>query len=75
MAQRGIFVAPFEAAAFELAAAGEISPPVETEFGFHLIQLSELVPAAVTAFDLVADAVEQAYREEAVKGCLRRIDE
>ena len=67
IAERGIFVAPFEAAAFELAAAGEISPPVETEFGFHLIQLSELVPAAVTAFDVVAESVEQAYREEAVK--------
>ena len=67
IAERGIFVAPFEAAAFELAAAGEISPPIETEFGFHLIQLSELVPAAVTAFDVVAESVEQAYREEAVK--------
>ena len=67
VAERGIFVAPFEAAAFELAAAGEISPPIETEFGFHLIQLSELVPAAVTAFDVVAESVEQAYREEAVK--------
>jgi peptidyl-prolyl cis-trans isomerase D len=67
MAQRDIFVAPFETAVFELASEGEISPPVETEFGFHLIQLSELVPAAVTAFDVVADAVEKAYREEAVK--------
>ena len=67
IAERGIFVAPFETAAFELAAAGEISPPIETEFGFHLIQLSELVPAAVTAFDVVAESVEQAYREEAVK--------
>ena len=67
LAERDIFVAPFETAAFELASEGEISPPVETEFGFHLIQLSELVPAAVTAFDLVADSVEQAYREEAVK--------
>ncbi|MDG1113694.1 MAG: SurA N-terminal domain-containing protein [Pseudomonadales bacterium] len=67
IAQRDIFLAPFETAVFELASEGEISPPVETEFGFHLIQLSELVPAAVTAFDVVADAVEKAYREEAVK--------
>ncbi len=67
MAERDIFVAPFEAAAFELALEGEISAPVETQFGFHLIQLSALVPGAVTEFDLVAESVEAAYREDTVK--------
>ncbi len=36
-AKRGIFAPEFEAAAFSLA-ENEISEPVETEFGFHIIQ-------------------------------------
>jgi peptidyl-prolyl cis-trans isomerase SurA len=37
---RGVFVPPFEAAALKLK-AGEISDPVESDFGIHLIQLIE----------------------------------
>ncbi len=36
--KRGVFVPAFEAAAYKLE-KGEISPIVETEFGFHIIQL------------------------------------
>jgi peptidyl-prolyl cis-trans isomerase SurA len=38
--KRGVFVPAFEAAAYKLD-QGEISPIVESEFGFHLIQLLE----------------------------------
>ncbi len=38
--KRGSLVPPYEAAALQLQ-PGEISEPVETEFGFHLIQLLE----------------------------------
>ncbi len=38
MQRRGTFVPEFEAAAYNLA-KGEVSEVVETEFGFHLIQL------------------------------------
>ncbi len=36
--KRGTFIAEFEEAAFELS-AGEISEPVKTPFGFHIIEL------------------------------------
>ena len=39
---RGRMVPPFEAAAFGLAAVGDVSEPVETRFGVHLIQLTSL---------------------------------
>jgi hypothetical protein len=37
---RGVMVAPFEEAAFNTA-AGQIHPPVQTEFGWHIIRVIE----------------------------------
>ncbi len=39
-AERGTYVAEFEAEAYQLE-LNEISEPVETEFGFHIIQMQE----------------------------------
>ena len=38
---RGRMVRPFELAAFGLNSRGEISAPVKTEFGWHLIKLMD----------------------------------
>ncbi len=38
---RGVFVAPFEDALFALT-QGELSEPVRTEFGYHLIKLNDI---------------------------------
>jgi peptidyl-prolyl cis-trans isomerase D len=49
-----LFPEQFERALFGLGKAGEISEPVETEFGFHIIRLVELQPARTQAFEEAA---------------------
>lgn len=57
----GKMVAEFDAALRQLQSPGEISKPVKTQFGWHLIQLVQRTPAHMRSFDevrkeLVAEA-------------------
>lgn len=54
---RGQMVAPFENAAFALKKPNEISPVVESQFGFHIIQLVEHQDAGMVPFDEVKDKI------------------
>lgn len=47
---KGLMTAAFENALFKLA-AGEISAPVETEFGWHIILCESIKPALVKPFE------------------------
>lgn len=55
--KRGQTVLPFEKAAFALSEVGEISEPVITRFGVHVIQLLNLEPSVQLTFDQAKDAI------------------
>jgi peptidyl-prolyl cis-trans isomerase C len=53
---RGQMVKQFEDTAFSLK-PGEISDIIETQYGFHIIKLSEKIPAKKVDFDKVKDGI------------------
>jgi parvulin-like peptidyl-prolyl isomerase len=75
--RRGQMVAPFERVAFALQQAGEISKPVKTEYGFHIIRLNGRSGNELLSFEAVqAQAQEQAqenYRETYKRLYLRKL--
>ncbi len=60
---RGQMVKAFEDAAFALK-AGEVSPLVETEFGYHIIKASEHRDARTLPLAEVSDRIAQAVRQQ-----------
>ncbi|MGB5591572.1 MAG: SurA N-terminal domain-containing protein, partial [Gammaproteobacteria bacterium] len=59
--ERGVMVAPFEEALFALD-VGEISEPVKTPFGYHVIVLSDLRAGDTKSFDDVRADLESELR-------------
>lgn len=67
-AGRGVYVPEFEETLFALE-VGQVSPPVQTQFGFHLIELAELRSGSQQAFETVRDSLrEELQRQEAEDG-------
>jgi peptidyl-prolyl cis-trans isomerase D len=64
--QDGSMVKPFEAAVFSLK-KGEISSVVETEFGFHIIQLIDIREGQVKTFDEAKSQIKKEVEEQSVK--------
>lgn len=60
---RGAMVKPFEDAMFALK-KGDISDLVETEFGYHIIQLTDIKPAVVPPFEKVRATIESEVRAQ-----------
>jgi peptidyl-prolyl cis-trans isomerase D len=58
---KGLMVKSFEDAAYQLQ-KNEISPLVESEFGYHIIVLTDIKPAVVKPFSAVKDQIETAVK-------------
>ena len=74
--QKGQMVPEFEAAAFALKNPGDISEPVKTQFGWHIIKLEGRVPESVSPFDEVKAQITQELQNTKASERIRaRIDE
>jgi peptidyl-prolyl cis-trans isomerase C len=62
----GMMVKPFEDAVVALA-PGAVSAPVQTQFGWHLVELVETRPAPVPTIDEVREDLAQTIQREALE--------
>ena len=61
--QRGAMVKPFEDAAFSLS-KGAISDVVESDFGYHIIQLTDVRPSVRRPFEAVKAEIEAELKKQ-----------
>ncbi|MBZ0091071.1 MAG: SurA N-terminal domain-containing protein [Sulfuricellaceae bacterium] len=60
---RGAMVRPFEDAVFSMK-KGEISDLVQTPFGFHIIQLTDIHPGRTRSFDEVKNEIQAELKKQ-----------
>ena len=74
MVGRGVMEKSFEQVAFDLP-LNEISEPVETPFGYHIIQVTEIKPEQVKPFEKVKDQIVQTLRRQEAENRLYELSE
>jgi len=62
--KKGEMVAPFEAAAFALEQPGQISAPVQTTYGYHILRLNKRTPPGLLPFDAVKEQLIEGTRNK-----------
>ena len=70
---RGKMVPEFEAAAFSLT-TNQVSDVVTTQFGYHIIKLSEKIPAKMIALSEIADDLKENLKSQELQKQLRETD-
>jgi peptidyl-prolyl cis-trans isomerase D len=71
---RGMMVEPFEDVLFEMA-VGDLSDPVKTSFGWHLIRVDEVIDGQIKSFDTVRSELEDEIRTELAEGKIYDLSE
>ncbi len=64
--QQGMMVPEFDKAVFSMK-VGQVSKPIKTDFGYHLIKLVAIEPKKVKSFAEVKSVVEEQYRLKAAE--------
>jgi len=70
----GVMIEPFEEAVMALE-PGEVSDPVETRFGWHVILLNETRTASVPTLDMVRDELVAEIQREASRALIAQLRE
>lgn len=68
---RGVMVPEFEKAAFELKNPGDVSEPVKTQFGYHIIKLEEKIPESISPFEEVKPRIVQELKDQKTQQVLQ----
>lgn len=63
---KGVMVPEFEAEAFKMK-VGEVSAPVKTEFGYHIIKLTKIKASTVKPLEAVREELTELYTERATQ--------
>jgi len=75
----GLFNAGVMEPAFEKAATSlklnQVSDPIKTSFGYHLIKVTELVPGEIKPFTAVKDEVTKAYQKNQAENAFYELGE
>jgi peptidyl-prolyl cis-trans isomerase C len=61
---KGTLLPEYEAVAFNMTKVGQISSPVKSQLGYHIIQLQGVKPPSYTPFDEVKDFIKQRIVQE-----------
>jgi peptidyl-prolyl cis-trans isomerase D len=69
--KKGDMVAPFADKAFSMQ-AGEVSEPVRTRFGWHIIKVEKVNPAEQRSLEAAADSIRDNLMAEAARSLARR---
>lgn len=71
---KGQMVKPFEDAVLELA-VGEVSPPVETRFGWHVVKLNDMRNVAIPTLDEIRNELIAEIQAASVEAEINRLME